>query len=126
MTTDRQQEIDAATPEAPVFLSKEEADALRVANKNRFQTQIGAGRYLLVPSVMGQEHIARMRSMLAEGYSYVEIGESMGVMAKTVEKFLETQDRIDQAKALKDKGLNNAAIAREIGLSENTVRVILR
>lgn len=87
MTPERKQEIKDATKENPVRLTFEEEQELREASPHRFQTDFGAGRYL-VPARRGTRG-ARMLELKGAGYSEAEIAEQMGVKETSVSRVLE-------------------------------------
>lgn len=46
--------------------------------------------------------------------------------AQVLEKSRKLQETIEKARALKDKGYSNAAIADRMGISESSVRAVLK
>lgn len=87
MTPERKQEIKEATKESPVRLTFEEEAELRKRNRNQFQTDVGAGRFM-VQAKRGTRG-AKMLEMKAAGYSITEIAETMGLKATSVSRVLE-------------------------------------
>jgi predicted transposase YdaD len=83
MNPERQKEIDAATPEKPVRLTREEMLGM---NQNKLKVGVGEGRYTGIPNEEGKKNIARVKQMKHAGYSNAEIAEHMGVQELTIQR----------------------------------------
>jgi hypothetical protein len=83
----RQEEIDSATKNNPVDLTDAEAAELRMRNKNRFQTDVGAGKYRL--RAKAGTPAARALEMSQAGYTSRDIGDALELTPDAVTRILE-------------------------------------
>lgn len=102
----------------------------------------GSGRYPLGSGENPNQHsitfAQRVRDLRKEGLSEKEIAKRMGILDEKGEGHVrglraqyaiayheERSAKVDQVKALKDKGLSPTQIGRELGIGESTVRSLL-
>lgn len=83
----RQEEIDSATKNNPVNLTDAEAAELRMRNKNRFQMDVGAGKYRL--RAKAGTPAARALEMSRAGYTANDIGATLELKPDAVTRLLE-------------------------------------
>lgn len=74
LETSRQRQINEATPENPVSLTRDEMLAMDL---NQLKVGVANGRFTGYPTDEGRETIARIHSMKDAGYSEAEIAEHM-------------------------------------------------
>ena len=86
IATNRQSEIDSASPENPVRLTAEEVAELRIRNRPRFQRDVGAGCFLLPAKDGSSAHAAHQ--MHNDGRTNAEIGNVLGRTEDQIEGLL--------------------------------------
>jgi transposase len=87
ITPERQAEIDEANAENPVDLTSEEEAELRMRNKNRFQMEVGAGKYRL--QAKEGTRAAKTLQMAQAGYPANDIATALGIEPDSVRRILE-------------------------------------